>query len=180
MDKHPCFITELYLDFGSCIEDLCPWNSGLVPVHSRDDLFSHIRVPPRLLSASPPCAVNTPGALHILGQKPINPQTSLFYICSKKKKRVEVTKCCKRVAKGPTEPTLNHTSESSAFHHRLIFLNYKAIKKGQQSKQHTYWIHTSLNTWGPVYMQILPLDSWQDYNKISTVLQFDTISTERP
>lgn len=36
-----------------------------------------------LLGSGPPCAFNTPGALHVLGQKPIN-LTSQFYICSRK------------------------------------------------------------------------------------------------
>lgn len=74
--------------------------------------------------------------------------------------------------RGTGEPTWNHTSESAAFHDRLIFLNcYKATRKRRPAVKATHtlthWIHTHLHTRGPVYTQILNSDLWQDCNKIS-------------
>lgn len=60
---------------------------------------------------------------------------------------MEATRCCKQVAEGPGEPTLNHTSESAAFHHWLIFLNcYKATRKRPTVKA-----TQTLDTHAPAY-----------------------------
>lgn len=102
------------------------------------------------------CSQHSRRALRSWSKTNNSTDTSLFYICLRKK-HVEATTCCKQVTEGPGEPTLNHTSESAPFHHRLLLNCYKEtansksnthagytrarVHKAQFTLKYFLWIH---------------------------------------